>query len=888
MPNAKTKIIGGLLALALAACSAGSSPPAAVPSALPVGVPSPAPTGAPADEVATISFGAQSYARPAYEPLIAEFNRQNPGIRVQFVSLDAAYSIQGAFDPDQQMRRLVSAADTLELYGIRPEDARQGVVYNMLPLLEADPGFDRDDFYPGALEQYAFDGGQYMLPRSLYARTVAYNKQLWERAGLAAPAPGWTQGDMLAAAERLAVRRGDEIAVYGLVDWGATLSALTHELRAAGIDLAATPAADLRYDRPELAKALGRVAELAHSGAIYHQPSGPNAVINSEEFERMVAEGRAAIWLRDFVGPIETRLSFEVGVLPYPGGGLRGGEGYVISGGARYPQAAWRWLAFLSAQPATAPDTALIPGNTLPARRSVAEQSGFWRALDAPTRAAAEALLARPSPPEPTLDYRLIEPLTQAIDAVVGDAQPPAQALRAAQARLEQARAEIALTPPPAANPAPIVVATPPPEPAAAAEAARITFGVLPGFGGSDAARRLAEQFNQQHPELFVEVKEIVWRDQMPTLAALAGQYDCFSWWAPPQLHEITATLDLQPLIDADASFDLADYPPAVLAAYRHGGGLYGLPEAVTLRVLGYNRTLFDAAGLAYPSAGWTIDDLVAAAQQLTRGSGANKQYGFVSLGNDTSDALYFLSYAGVQLVGEAGGRATPRYTDPQVAAALRGYLDLLRQSSPDPVLRSHRRGGWSSAGEAVLRAGRAALWFDFGMGASGALAGDPAAGFVAAIAPMPLGQAGLTPDDFQTRGLHIAAQSQQPAACWAWLKALASQPSNTLNEFPARSSLAESRVFLDTAPAGAEAIYAAYRPALARPLARDTALFASDIDLFWFFLAIERALGGKDLARELAAAQATTEQYLACVRGGGAPGACAYQADPQYDGWGR
>src|SRR5215216_2973443 len=39
-------------------------------------------------EVVTIGFGAQEYERQIYEPLIEEFNKQNAGLRVQFVSLD--------------------------------------------------------------------------------------------------------------------------------------------------------------------------------------------------------------------------------------------------------------------------------------------------------------------------------------------------------------------------------------------------------------------------------------------------------------------------------------------------------------------------------------------------------------------------------------------------------------------------------------------------------------------------------------------------------------------------------------------------------------------------------------------------------------------------------
>ncbi len=59
-----------------------------------------------------------------------------------------------------------------------------------------------------------------------------------------------------------------------------------------------------------------------------------------------------------------------------------------------------------------------------------------------------------------------------------------------------------------------------------------------------------------------------------------------------------------------------------------------------------------------------------------------------------------------------------------------------------------------------------------------------------------------------------------------------------------------------------------------------------SSIDYYWFYQAIDRALQGKNLEQELAAAQAITEQYLACLRSGGQYQACTQQVDPGYQGW--
>ena len=56
----------------------------------------------------------------------------------------------------------------------------------------------------------------------------------------------------------------------------------------------------------------------------------------------------------------------------------------------------------------------------------------------------------------------------------------------------------------------------------------------------------------------------------------------------------------------------------SVLEAYQADGTQYALPSSFSTVVLFYNRDLFDAAGVEYPSADWTWADEQAAAEQLT------------------------------------------------------------------------------------------------------------------------------------------------------------------------------------------------------------------------------------------------------------------------------
>jgi hypothetical protein len=195
------------------------------------------------------------------------------------------------------------------------------------------------------------------------------------------------------------------------------------------------------------------------------------------------------------------------------------------------------------------------------------------------------------------------------------------------------------------------------------------------------------------------------------------------------------------------------------------------------------------------------------------------------------------------------------------------------------------------SDASSLIAGGRAGMWFDFG---TRFLAHDPngiqwTPGFDWAIAPPPLGKSALTANDFFVRGLYISARTRHAEACWSWLKAVSNDLSSLGADFPARSSLAESDAFTSLAPRGVVDVYKAYRTALAR-IPQDSvtaeAFEQPSIDYYWFFRAIDRALQGKDLERELSDAQTLTEQYLTCVRSGTAGSLCTTQVDPDYRGW--
>ncbi|NJO83183.1 MAG: extracellular solute-binding protein [Blastochloris sp.] len=778
-----------LIALIIfSACAPGQTTPTATPGA------ENAPTGiaagtTQAEGVVTIGFAAQSWERQTYEPLVETFNAENPTIRVQLVSADDALQAeQGQLSsPSDMTRRIVSIADTATAFFLTQEDIDNGYLYNLVPLMDGDANFDRDDFYPGALSAVSTSDGVYALPRVVNVPLLSYNKDLWTARGVSAPDPNWTWNDLMASAEQIAQKQGDQVDVYGFLDGGSGVFALLSELSAAGIDLLAAPTQETRLDTPEIQQALERIAALQDSGAIYSAPASESGVPNvqPDEFQKLISDQRVGIWISGFLptDPDQQAQLPAVGTLPFPAVDvpfLSGGvQSYIMSSGTQHPQEAWRWLEFLSRQPLDEQVGGMSGPGTVPSRKSVAESSGFWNELDEETTAAIQTMLERPSKPMSSSlmgsQVSALPLLGQALNDITYADKDVDVALREAQATLEEQVAQAAQTPQPTAAAAgPIVVATPVSQ-VAAEGATTITFNAA-GFDAG-AIRRIAQSFNQNNPEIFVQVTEPDFsQETASTFAGIAAQSDCFTWFAQPTQQELTATLNLQPLIDVDSTFKLDEYPPALLTTYQRDGGLHGIPYALNLRTLTYNKTMFDAAGLEYPTAAWTTDDFLNAAQQLTTGDGAEKQYGYVSIGQQTNDLMFFLSQFGAQVFTGEEGALQPNFTDAKVIQATQYVLDLWKNTSPHKQLQGYSQdSAMDMESFQLLSDGRIAMWlgFDsFGGFGFGGNQGD------LATAPAPLGSGGLSADDIQSRGLYISATTQHADACWTWLQQLSGDAS--------------------------------------------------------------------------------------------------------------
>lgn len=821
-----------------------------------------------------ITFAAQEADRDTYEPIMRSFSEQNPDIRVQFVPVDHVLRSDGGrpLDTDDRVRQWMSLADTSVSLFWGSEVIDTGYLHDLKPFIDTDPSFRPDDFYSGALDVSRQGNGIYFVPQTLSLPLLSYNKDLWATRGIPAPQPQWTWNDLIEAARRLAVKRNNVVETYGLVDWDSLSMALLSELAIAGVDIAAPSLEQIQLDQPDVIHAIERVADMVNMGAIL----APSKEATTDDIQPLISNQQAGMW------PATSFFSaapFAIGTVPFPeqliasGAGMTP-SGYVMSSGTQHSQEAWRWLSFLSRQMIIQPAFRDIASD-IPARKSLAQASGYWDKLDEQTTAAITTVLSRPMRPHPRHAFVIRQLLSPALHmAINNNRQGLAEGVHKAQLTLQRLRA-LQPTPRPARDA--LVVATPVPV-FAPDGAVAITFRT--SLANIGAIQRLADAFNAENPDIFVTVEGSTQADGSIGASGTTGA-DCFFWPTPPDLADVDALLDLQPFIDSDPDFSFDDYPVWFRERFKQGTATYGIPYTAQLQVLGYNADAFRAVGLARPLASWTLDDLQQTAQRLTTGSGARKQYGFVS--TSPRDVFFFLDRFGASPEQKTDNGIRATFTDPKVIDAVRFYITFLRNYSPNQHLEGYTSAPFSEDIHQLFHQGRIGLWLSTTF--SGIHAGEQRDSLIA-VAPPPFGPSKLTTNDVRVSGLFIAKQTQYPNACWAWIKYISAQPAAS-DVFSTRSSLFTEQLKRETTP-GATDVSQTYQDRLAQS-SYAAVLYGSfeqsPIDYFWFLKAVDRALQGEDLEQALAEAQQITERYLACRQNVSASENCTTQVDPAYNG---
>jgi multiple sugar transport system substrate-binding protein len=143
-------------------------------------------------------------------------------------------------------------------------------------------------------------------------------------------------------------------------------------------------------------------------------------------------------------------------------------------------------------------------------------------------------------------------------------------------------------------------------------------------------------------------------------------------------------------LLDASDVLARDDFYPIIIEAFTYEGELTCIPQNLSSPVIFYNRALFDAAGLAYPQTGWTLDEFIATAAALTLdidGDGRTDQWGF-GTEIETIRLAPFLWGNGGDFLDDPENPTRVTLDEPAAREAVQWFIDLqlVHRVAPDMV----------------------------------------------------------------------------------------------------------------------------------------------------------------------------------------------------------
>lgn len=342
----------------------------------------------------------------ASKTVIKAYTALHPNVTVNLEPLPVANYDQKLF--------LEAAASTLPDV-IRTSDgetiplAAHHILLDMQPFVNADPSFNVSDIYPTFLNLGRLPGqsGLYMMPFSADAVLVFYNKSMFDKAGLAYPAPNWTYQDFLNDAQKLTLTDSSG----HVTQWGVDVGN--------GPSWWATYAPFMKGFGGSVLTPDGKHTDLSSTGSIageqaladlvlkYKVEPGPNVVFPTDAF----ISGHAAMYfivhgaVAGLQQAIGNKFKWDVQTMPaFPNGTHYTGEGtagWAVSAGSKNRAAAWDIVKFVGS---VAGQTALAKlGVTMPIRKSMLT-SKVWQAPGLNNQAFVQAINMGIPPPQLPLD----------------------------------------------------------------------------------------------------------------------------------------------------------------------------------------------------------------------------------------------------------------------------------------------------------------------------------------------------------------------------------------------------------------------------------------------------------------------------------------------------
>ena len=375
-----------------------------------------------------------------------------------------------------------------------------------------------------------------------------------------------------------------------------------------------------------------------------------------------------------------------------------------------------------------------------------------------------------------------------------------------------------------------------------------------------NALEPLLAEFNTAHKDVQIEA---IWGGDQAKLIAAQRAPDIINTGDIHIETDQDLLADLTPFIaKAGADLNINDFFPQMLGPLKIKGKQLALPSRFNVGLLYYNKDLFDAAGVKYPTKTWLQKDYLAAAQKLTKAdNGHATQWGASTTLGWWGEWLIHVRQSG----GEIMKGDTVTLNTPQAIAGLQFFFDktTLGKYKIAPGPKDDNLGGFAGGKTGMEYGGHTGTWS--GLNAVKTLNWD--------IQVLPRGSKQQKGAEFAYEAYGVSSSSKNPDAAWEALKFITGSKFvngmyTKLGLPPSRRSVMDDALAIPRAkrnsPQNLEALFEGIKNGMTLPRNKDFVNMAIQV----VQPEIDKMLEGKQSAADtarIAADKAT--KYLASVK---------------------
>jgi multiple sugar transport system substrate-binding protein len=194
--------------------------------------------------------------------------------------------------------------------------------------------------------------------------------------------------------------------------------------------------------------------------------------------------------------------------------------------------------------------------------------------------------------------------------------------------------------------------------------------------------------FRKKHPDIKINLTRTDFSTYYSKLATsiASGQLPDVFMMSGAYFYQAAHQQALMDLTDRakKANLSLSDYfgtPTGEDVSWE--GKTYGIPGEIDTVALAYNEDMFAEAGLDVPTAGWSWDQLLSAAQELTKTRNGKQQYGFYSRNSSQEAWGSFVRQNGGNFLNATQTKGA--LEQPEAIEAIQFSVDLIHKYKVSP-----------------------------------------------------------------------------------------------------------------------------------------------------------------------------------------------------------